>query len=411
MYVALTVMLMVGFTTLWWSTVGLFRWMKPSRLKARSETGEVLTPADVAILIAAHNEELVISHTLESACSLVSPQQVFVVSDASSDRTAEITRSYGAQCLELVENRGKAGALVAGLEHFRIAENYPVVMLLDADSRPAPNYLATGLNLFRQPGVVAVAGRAITWPDAELTWKGRLLTTYRERTYVAVQTLHKFGQAASRANAVAIAPGFASMYRSEILEHVDIEAPGLAIEDYNMTFEVHAKRLGRVAFDPRAAWAYTQDPDSFRDYTKQMTRWSLGFWQTLMRHRVQVGVFWASVSTFALEVVLSSLLLVLVVPVLVLDQVRLLLADAGVDRMSGWGLPFDSGLLLVGVMAPDFVLSLYVAIATRKLRFLTMSPIFPLLRIVDSWVTLKALYRALRGSSSGVWSSPTRRAA
>ena len=136
-----------------------------------------------------------------------------------------------------------------------------------------------------------------------------LLTSYRERTYVAVQTMHKFGQAASRANAVAIVPGFASMYRTEILEHVDIDAPGLAIEDYNMTFEIHSKQLGRVAFDPRSARAYTQDPDSLREYVKQMSRWNLGFWQTLLRHRVRLRVFWVSLLLFAFEVVVSSLLL------------------------------------------------------------------------------------------------------
>ncbi|MFI5429508.1 glycosyltransferase family 2 protein [Aeromicrobium sp. UC242_57] len=331
-FVILTFLLMIGVTTLWWSSIGLLRLVSTDRRSARHLVGRPLGPDDVAILVAARNEEMVIEATIRSACQPSSPRQVFIVSDASTDRTAEIARSYGARVMELVTNRGKAGAIVAGLRHFDIARRFRVVMLLDADSRPADDYLVTGLPLFQRPGVVAVAGRATTLHDSGQSWRGRILTSYRERTYVAVQTLHKFGQAASRANAVAIVPGFASMYRTEILEHVDIAAPGLAIEDYNMTFEIHAKRLGRVAFDPRAARAYTQDPDSLHEYVKQMSRWSLGFWQTVLRHRLQFQVFWIALVLFSIEVFVSSILLVVMVPVLVGDQLRELAGHGRGDR-------------------------------------------------------------------------------
>lgn len=408
-FVILTFLLMIGVTTLWWSSIGLLRLMSSDRSKARHLAGPSFGPEDVAILIAARNEELVIEATIRSACQLVSPRQVFIVSDASTDRTAEIARSHGARVMELVNNRGKAGAIVAGLRHFDIAARFRVVMLLDADSRPADDYLVTGLPMFQLPDVVAVAGRATTLHDGHQSWRGRILTTYRERTYVAVQTLQKFGQAASRANAVAIVPGFASMYRTEILEHVDIAAPGLAIEDYNMTFEIHAKRLGRVAFDPRAARAYTQDPDSLDEYVKQMSRWSLGFWQTVLRHRLQFQVFWVALVLFSIEVFVSSLLLVLVVPVLVADQVRELLVVFGLTELDRFALPLPSLALLLGVLLPDLVLTFYVTIATRQLHFLAMAPVFPVLRIIDAYVCLRALVRALRRTSNGVWSSPTRR--
>jgi poly-beta-1,6-N-acetyl-D-glucosamine synthase len=59
-------------------------------------------------------------------------------------------------------NRGKAGALAAGIERFALRERFEVVMLLDADTAPAPDYLQTGLPQFDDPDVVAVVGRAAT---------------------------------------------------------------------------------------------------------------------------------------------------------------------------------------------------------------------------------------------------------
>lgn len=409
MWFVVTFFLMLGLTTVWWSTVALIRIGTLRKADPEQRALPRLTPADVAILVAARNEEAVISDTVEAACRLVSPRQVFVISDDSTDATAAIARAHGARVMELVRNRGKAGAIVAGLRHFDLAGRFKVVMLLDADSRPADDYLETGLPLFQRPGVVAVAGRATTLPDPRLSRWGLLLTSYRERTYVAIQTMHKFGQAASRANAVAIVPGFASMYRTEILEHVDIDAPGLAIEDYNMTFEIHSKGLGRVAFDPRAARAYTQDPDSLPEYIKQMSRWNLGFWQTLLRHKIRLRVFWVAVLLFAFEVIVSSTLLLVIVPVLLWEGLQLLATQVGLGWSASLDLPVPTGLILLGVLIPDYLVTLYVAICTRQMRYVVMAPAFTFLRIVDAYVFLRALRRALGSGSNGAWSSPTRR--
>jgi cellulose synthase/poly-beta-1,6-N-acetylglucosamine synthase-like glycosyltransferase len=415
LWFVVTFVLVLGLSTLWWAAVGVGRRVVQQFPWAWSETwdGTHWTPDDVAILIAARNEELVLPATLQAALRIVGPRQLFVVSDASTDGTAEIARAHGARVLELTRNRGKAGALEAGIRHFDLPSRFAIVMLLDADTLPAPDYLSTGLPLFNHRDVVAVAGRALTLiDDRPTTLMGSLLLAHRERTYVAMQTLHKFGQAARMANAVSIVPGFASMYRTNILDRVDITAPGLAIEDYNMTFEIHSKRLGRVAFDPTRAHAYTQDPDTLVDYRKQMHRWSLGFWQTLMRHRVQFRTFWIGVLIFAFEVLMSSVLLLLLVPLVALLATASVLLALGFDP-HGVLTQIDAVLplpaLVLGVLVPDLVLTIYAAIATRRLRYLLFAPAFPVLRVLDAALCLKALRTAIVGSSNGVWSSPARR--
>lgn len=395
-------LLILGISTPLWTTVGLLRRIgelqnasSPRHLARRAES--TVTPDQVAVLIAAHNEELVISETIASALMLVPAGNIHVISDGSSDNTAAIANATGVNCLELFPNRGKAGALAAGIEYFDLVNNYEVMLLLDADTRLTPDYLKTGLPLFAAPDVVAVAGRAKSLPDrGRRNPVARILLTYRERLYTAVQLLLKYGQASGPANVVNIVPGFASMYRTRILPEVDVAAPGLLIEDFNMTFEVHAKKLGRIEFHPSAAVAYTQDPDNLSDYARQIRRWQLGFWQTVRRHGMHRGLFWTVLLVHIVELISASLVLILAIPIVIFSQ----LTDISLLR------PQD---LLIGVMLPDYLLTVVAACFLRRPSMLLWGLAFPLIRLLDSVICLATLVQAWTRTTTGAWASPTRR--
>lgn len=414
-----TFTVVVGISTLLWVSSGLTR-VIASRARA-SRTRRIHTaggggciPPDrdsVAVIVAAHNEELVIAATIRSAARQVPVEHIFVASDGSHDDTVAIARAEGATVLDLQPNRGKAGAIRAIIDELRIAERFEVVMLLDADSQLSDDYLSTGLAQFDDPEVVAVAGRATTLLEpGPPTRMGRLLVAYRERLYLAVQYLQKFGQAARHINAVAIVPGFASMYRTRILADIDIDAPGLVIEDYNMTFEVHAKSLGRIAFRPSAAVALTQDPDNLRDYRSQMRRWSLGFWQTVRRHGLHRGRFWLFLSIAIAELVLSSVAMVLVVPVILVGIAATLVADVDPTGVSAAIAATVPPLAVVlGVLVPDYLLTVFAAVRSRRAGYLIRGFAFPALRILDAALCLQALGTAMVPGADGRWKSPTRR--
>ncbi|MCC3266124.1 glycosyltransferase [Arthrobacter gengyunqii] len=395
-------LLILGITTPLWSTVGLLRRVgelqnqtTPSQLATRLQN--TVRPNQVAVLIAAHNEELVIAETIASAKRLVPAGNIHVISDGSTDATSGIAEAEGVNCLELNPNRGKAGALAAGIEYYDLASNYEVMLLLDADTRLSPDYLETGLPLFAAPDVVAVAGRAKSLPDTRhRNPLARVLLAYRERLYAAVQLLMKYGQAAESANVVNIVPGFASMYRTRILPEIDVDAPGLLIEDFNMTFEVHAKKLGRIEFHPSAAVAYTQDPDNLRDYIRQVRRWQLGFWQTVRRHGWNRGKFWVVLYVHVLELVSASFVLILAVPIVILSE----LTEVSLLR------PVD---LLIGVILPDYLLTIVAAVVLRRPSMLLLGVVFPLIRVLDAVICLITLTLAWTRITSGVWVSPTRR--
>ncbi|WP_237280485.1 glycosyltransferase family 2 protein [Subtercola vilae] len=418
-------LLLVGVNTLLWGVAGLCRvvaqFVAHRRMHRSARLGRPalslhpsVTRDQVAIVIAAHNEELVLAETLRSAARQVPLRQVFVISDGSSDGTVSLARDAGANVLELSPNRGKAGAIVAGIRHFDLKTHFEVVVLLDADTHLSENYLETGLPLFTDDAVVAVAGRATTLlkPGAR-SLGGRLLVAYRERVYIAVQLLIKFGQAARSINVVTIVPGFASMYRSRVLELIDIAAPGLTIEDYNMTFEIHARSLGRIAFHPNAAVALTQDPDNFHDYLKQVGRWSLGFWQTVIRHPWQPRKFWLALYLYIAELVTSSILLVLLVPLIALSAASGVFTSLGWNGMVGGfevAVVISPGVLILGIVIPDYLLTIFAAIVARRPSFLLYGFAFPVLRLIDAALCLHRLPEAIVGESTGAWTSPSRRA-
>ncbi len=414
-----TVLVMTGVNTVLWGGLGVARFVIRSIARAVRPNNPAVAiqrfrSQDVAFILAAHNEAAVLAESLRAASLLVPPCQLHVVSDGSSDRTVEIAREFGANVLDLQPNRGKAGAVAAGIKHFSLVERFPVMLLHDADTRLTPDYLETGLPGFNDPNVVAVSGvvQTMNEPTAR-TMSARFLLAYRARTYALVQLLVKYGQAARWADVMAVCPGFASMYRTDILSEIDLTRPGLAVEDINVTFEIHIKKLGRIAFHPNAAVAYTQDPDNWRDYSKQLHRWTLGFWQTLWVHKNHLGRLWLSVPVMATEQLTGSLALFGMIPVLAFTVYTSTLAHTyGVPTVMGFEIfgVLDYRYVLFGVVGIDMIFTIFVAIFLRRPAMVLIAPLFPFMRFVDSYIILRAIWASLRPSTTnGSWVSPTRR--
>lgn len=369
---------------------------------------------DVAVLIPAHNEAAVLGASLDAIMKLVPLRNIHVVSDGSTDDTPEIARRAGVHVHETERNVGKAGALKEAIDRFGLIDRYQVVLLLDADTRIQPDYFTQALPLFDAPEVVAVAGCVQTAHDRRLGLIGNILVGYRERIYAVGQRMLKFGQTYSRVNATHIVPGFASMYRTEVLAHIDLNPPGLVIEDFNMTFEVYQKRLGKVAFTLSAV-AVTQDPVRIRDYVKQTRRWAIGLWQTVRRHPPQANLFTAMLAVLLLEfitassifVILPLLAAILAIPDLapsVLHWVPMADVHAAVAAH------MNLSAIVLGVALPDYVMTFLVAVLHRRARLLLFGLFFPLVRMVDAAIALSALPAGWFARSNGTWKSPPRRA-
>ncbi|GAB3206555.1 glycosyltransferase [Marinactinospora thermotolerans] len=373
-------------------------------------------PMALAVIIPAHNEEPVIDGAIRSALRLFNRWDIYVVSDSSNDATADIAAETGVNVLELLSNRGKAGAIEAVIAEFDLIENYDGVVILDADTELDENYVEGARRQFGDPTVAAVAGFVVAeWKPKERTVVGRLISAYRDRLYWLLQYLIRFGQTWRFTSATFIVPGFASAYRTSVLKHIDINPRGLVIEDFNMTFEVHHKSLGRISMRPDTK-AYCQDPFTLGDYVSQVRRWTLGFWQTVRRHGVWPSLFWFALFFYILEVVLVAVTLLTTVALGVFTLLPMLTDDAVLAF--GW---YESGyaavtavlpltVIAVGLFVPDYVLTCVMAMVRRRPGYLVYGLFFLPVRVIDAYLTLRTIPQAWTAKSDGRWKSPERSA-
>lgn len=104
-------------------------------------------PLLLAVIVPAHNEELVLAQTLASLKAQSYPAECFeivVVADNCTDSTAAIARAHGAMVLERThaQERGKGYALNHAVRHLlaqpTAADGF---VIIDADTQAAPDFL------------------------------------------------------------------------------------------------------------------------------------------------------------------------------------------------------------------------------------------------------------------------------
>lgn len=387
------------------------RWRAKMQIKStQPPPPHRITPDQVAVIMAAYNEEAVIGKTLEALQKNISMANVYVGSDASTDRTVAIARSFGCSVADIFPNRGKAKVLRYLLEEFHICDRYKAVLILDADIVLYPTYLKYVLPHFDDPKVAAVPGRSTPlWRSHWRPQQSMLVTAYRIRLWRMLQFGLRYGQTWRYTNMSTIIPGAMSVYRSSVLRQLHIDAPGLVIEDYNMTFEVQHKRLGRIAYDMRARISAKQ-PISIQDYTRQVKRWYLGWWQTIRRHGFWPSAFWFFMAAFTLEMVLNGIFL-LAIPFL-----TIVLIAHGFQPVATWelhGVFLRRGLfslqdIVLGVFLIDYLTTVLVTIIERKPMMLLYGVLFFLFRFIDAIMFLAMIPMSFIARSDGRWVSPKR---
>ncbi|MDO8848568.1 MAG: glycosyltransferase family 2 protein [Coriobacteriia bacterium] len=82
-------------------------------------------------LIPAHNEAARIDATVRATRTVAAIDRILVIDDASTDGTADLAASAGAEVLRLETNLGKGGALQSGLD--LVAADAEALVLLDGD--------------------------------------------------------------------------------------------------------------------------------------------------------------------------------------------------------------------------------------------------------------------------------------
>ncbi len=352
-----------------------------------------------AVLIACKNGEGTIGNTVRSVAGQA---DVYVVSDGSSDRTAEVAEAAGARVLALTTSGGKPAALRAGNRVFQLAERYRYVAILDDDTTVEPAYVEKLVaKLDADPKVAAASGRIDSLWDRTRRWNA--LIAMRAFMYWSYQATVKRGQNAFRV--VNVICGANTVFRADVFARlIEADVP-YAIDDMYWLAEIVRGKLGRVAY-VHDARSWTIDPHTLRDWYRQTVRWSWAQFQSVRGHRLgrplerdrgrRLGfrVSWFDVAYLALLVDWAPYMLE-----------PLLFAPAAYFLKS-W---IDPIWFLVWYLGSSFAWIAVAAVALRKPRLLVLAPVLVCLDLVYRFAMLHACLKAIREPrSEAKWDSPER---
>ena len=231
----------------------------------------------MALLLPGHNEELIIATTITSAVAAgQNIKDIYVVDDDSSDATRSIALGLlGEKNVLTVERSGKALAVKKAITHFGIEKQYKWLHIADADSIFSSDYFRIYRKSLHDKKYAVALGFV-------QSMRGNWISTYRALTYTYNQHMNRRIQ--SWLGMISVFPGPITSFRTDILSKIDFEANTLT-EDFDITLQVHRKRLGGIAFIPKAI-NYTQDPQSLHDFCKQTFRWQRGFFQGIKKYQI-----------------------------------------------------------------------------------------------------------------------------
>ncbi len=230
--------------------------------------------ATFCVVVPAYNEELVITNSLRSLKRAISSNHIYVVSDGSTDKTAQLARAQVANILALRKNIRKAKAIERLLKKYQLTKRYRYVMFFDADTQIKRGFFQE-IKKYTNDNPACIVGTVSSH-------RRGLISAYRTYEYGLSHMLFKNAQNAM--GTILVAPGCASIYAAPVLEQLTFNNHTLT-EDYDLTLQIHMRRLGRIVYAPKGV-VITQDPTSLKDYWQQVLRWQTGGWQNLFLHRL-----------------------------------------------------------------------------------------------------------------------------
>jgi cellulose synthase/poly-beta-1,6-N-acetylglucosamine synthase-like glycosyltransferase len=274
-----------------------------------------------SVLVPAHNEEKVIVRTVQALCTLrfdPNRYEVIVVNDSSMDRTGELLKELEKRfsMLRVVHvsppfgGKGKSRALNIGLREAK----GDFIAVYDADNVPEKNALQRLVStLAVDPSLGAVVGKFRVYNA-----KKNLLTRFINIETISFQWMIQGG----RWNLMGIStiPGTNFVIRRSILNELGGWDENALAEDTELSIRTYT--LGyKIQFMPLAT-TWEQEPETWRVWFKQRTRWVQGniyvitkFSKHLIRPKSRISIdifyFFLTYFLFLIGVFLSDLLFVL----------------------------------------------------------------------------------------------------
>jgi spore germination protein YaaH/peptidoglycan/xylan/chitin deacetylase (PgdA/CDA1 family)/glycosyltransferase involved in cell wall biosynthesis len=230
----------------------------------------------VSVIIAAYNEEKVITKTIDSLLTCDYPNlEIVVVDDGSKDRTLGVLQQNYAHeprvRIFTQPNGGKSSALNQAI---RESKN-DILVALDADTIFERSTIRMLVRHFSDAKVGAVSG------NAKVGNRHNWITRFQSIEYICGFNLDR--RALDLLNAITVVPGAVGAWRKELILQVGGFGHETLAEDTDVTLAI--RRLGYEIRYEEAAIARTEAPETTAALAKQRFRWAFGTLQAAWKHR------------------------------------------------------------------------------------------------------------------------------
>jgi cellulose synthase/poly-beta-1,6-N-acetylglucosamine synthase-like glycosyltransferase len=407
----------VGFSAAFWFVCGWLRFIQEriSRLLRKTPVKNVYSSSQIAVVVPAHNEEIAIRKCIQALKMSVSPRQIYVVSDGSTDKTYQNAKQEKCHVSRLMPGLGKAKAIIYTIKKFKLTQKYEFIFIVDADTRIDKSFISRALPLFNDPDIGVMFGSArITWPAHILPRRKYFYVAYRERLNRLLQYFFTYGQTWKYTNTTYVIPGFATIWRSKIIKKVRLNTPGLLVEDFNTAFQVHKQKLCKIGYNPLCI-GWDQHPESLKDYWNQVRRWNIAFFQTVKINGVWPSFYWLSLAIFTLEVFANSIFILFWPLILTVFGLQFALATFPamtdvlfyITNYVPYG-DYPIVSLFVSLFVVDYGFSILIGLMHKKPQFLFYGLGFIFMHYVTALILILSLIPGFFTSSAGRWTSPKR---
>ncbi len=273
--------------------------------QARTAHPSPVRTVPVTVIVPAYNEAATLADTILSLrAQTVTPAEIVVVDDGSTDGTGEVARGLGVTVLRPPANTGsKAGAQSFALDEVRTE----LVIAIDADTVLAPDAIERLLAAFDDPEVAAACGTVLPRRVETLWERGRYVE------YLFAFTFYK--QVQDHYAAPLISSGCFSMYRTDALRAAGGWSDRTLAEDMDLTWTFY-QRGAKVRFVAEAV-CYPLEPHDLRFMNTQLRRWSHGFVQNVQLHWrgiLDVPFLRSAVAVSFWDAIVAALIYLLLLP-------------------------------------------------------------------------------------------------
>lgn len=378
-----------------------------------------LTPAEqpfITIMIPAHNEEVMIEHTINYLMNNLNYEkyEVLVTDDGSTDETPAILERLqnvydNLRVVTIKKNQGKAHAFNVGVGFAR----GEFILSNDADSIPEPDALWKYMSYFMGE---EHANTAAVTANMDVQNRSTIIAKSQTVEFSSIVGVIKRSQVSALGNMYAYS-GANTMYRCDALIDVGLFRQDRATEDISIAWD-HQLNGWTTVFSPDILF-YMNVPENLDALYHQRKRWAKGGTEVLLTNFKRVvshpGKYlkqWAFITDQTLSIIWS--LFFFVSTLIFLISLVTFFFTGNYERvyhMFCMAFIFVTFEMFAGVL--QLLSALIVDDRGRKFKYLIFMPLYMLIywqvNALALVTTLIPAVKTILGYGSGTWVSPVRK--